>query len=365
MATIYPVFSSKPYQSIRVSLAEVLVLGPAKKVPDDLVLEAGWALHELDFANNRAVFLETATENTFFAAPFAYQAHVTSARQAAFVTFDEFINLSAQLDLPKRLIHLFNIGHCGSTLLHQVFNASGAAQCISEPKFTFDLPSNRSRVSPKELQSLTAASLRFLARFPGVDLARPLVLKHFSQGCRVLETWVAAAPAATNLFLYRDALSWANSRYGFIQRKGFESVITQANKHQRWQAMSIGEPEETLDGIVDMNSPSLRFEDFAAVAWALFMRDIARAKEAGVALNYFRYNELNNDRRHELAKIFAVCALTPASLNAALTGFEKDSHAGTASARAKPARPLPPDAGEHIARILNHPKLLLDLNRVL
>ena len=365
MATIHPVLSSKPYQSIRVPLSEVMALGPATITADDVVLQQGWTLHELDFANNRAAFLLTGEDKRFFDAPFSYQAQVTSARQATFVDFDAFVKLSARLDLPKRLIHLFNIGHCGSTLLHQVFNASGAAQCISEPKFSFDLPVNRNSVEPDKLEALTQACLRFLTRLPGYNPSLPLVLKHFSQACRTMETWVAASPNATNLFLYRDAISYANSRYGFVQRRGLVVDFTPENKHQRWQAASIGTPESFLDGLIDINSNTLHFDEFVAVAWALFMQDYARVKASGIVLHPFRYNELVVSRSEQMAAIFKVCGLPADQLAAALAGFDKPSHEGTSSDRSKPARKLPADAGERITRILANPKLALDPNLIL
>ena len=365
MAIFHSVLSSKQYQSVRVPLSEVMTLGIASTGADELVLHAGWTLHELDFANNCAVFLQTGADNQLFSAPFSYQAQVTSAQQAAFLNFDDFVNLSARLQIPNRLIHLFNIGHCGSTLLHQVFNASNATQCISEPKFSFDLPDNRNSVSPAKLQALTAASLRFLTLFPGVNSTRPLVIKHFSQACRIIEAWVAASPASTNLFLYRDAVSYANSRYGFVQRRGLVADFTSENKHQRWHTASVGEPESFLDGIIDFNALELRFDEFIAVAWALFMRDYTRAKTNGITLFPFRYNELIENREAQLIKVFDVCDLPPENLKAARAGFDKPSHAGTSSDRSKPARNLPPDSVTHITRILANPKLALDPDMIL
>ena len=365
MATIHPVLSSKPYQSVRELLSQVMTLGPPTVAADDVVLQPGWTLHELDFVNDRAVFLQTGANNQLFTAPFSYQVQVTSARQAAFVNFGAFLELSARLDLPKRLIHLFNIGHCGSTLLHQVFNVSGAAQCISEPKFSFDLPFNRNSVLPQKCAELAAACLRFLTVLPGYDLAMPLVVKHFSQGCRLIETYAEISPSATNLFLYRDTIGYANSRYGFVQRRGLVVDFTPENKHERWQAASIGTPESFLDGLIDINSNTLHFDEFVAVAWALFMQDYARAKANGIALHPFRYNELVTARSEQMAAIFKVCSLPADQLAAALAGFDKPSHEGTSSDRFKPARKLPADAGERITRILANPKLALDPNLIL
>lgn len=365
MAIIHSVLSSKPYQSIRVALDEVMTLGPATIGADDVVLQQGWTLHELDFSNNRVVFLQTGASNQLFTAPFSYQAQVTSAQQAAFINFDDFLKLSEQLDLPQHLIHLFNIGHCGSTLLHQVFNASGAAQCISEPKFSFDLATYRDKAEPPMLAALSAACLKFLTLLPGYDPSQPLVLKHFSQACRIIETWAAASPNATNLFLYRDAISYANSRYGFVQRRGLVADFTPENKLQRWHTASVGKPEAYLEGIIDINATELRFDEFVAVAWALFMQDYTRAKANGIKLHPFRYNELVADRSKQMAAIFKVCNLPADQLAAALVGFDKPSHEGTSSDRSKPARKLPTDSGERITRILSHTKLALDPNLIL
>ncbi|MEO9167423.1 MAG: hypothetical protein ABI230_03380 [Aestuariivirga sp.] len=364
MATLHPVLSTKLYQSIRVPLSDIMTLGPARDVPDDIVLQPGWILHELDFDLNQAVFLQQVQIKPIFAAPFAYQEQVSTARFAAMIPFADFIALAKRLNMPQRFIHLFNIGHCGSTLLHQVFNFSGAAQCISEPKFTFDLPTYRDKVEQPMLAALSAACLRFLTLLPGYDPSQPLVLKHFSQACRMIETWAQVTTNAVHLFLYRDAVSWANSRYGFVQRRGMPADITPENKWQRWQVMAVGAPESIADGIFDIASPNVRFDDFAAISWALFMQDFARVKASGIALHPFRYNELNKYRAEEMAKIFAVCDLPQDRLNAALAGFDKPAHEGTSSDRSKPARNLPDDSAAHITRLLSNPKLAVDPNLI-
>ena len=365
MVRIHPVVSSKIYQSVRVPLAQVMELGPAVAAPDEIVLQPGWLLHELDFGLGCAVFLQPVEPKPIFAAPFAYQEQVASALNVAMLPFADFLAVAKRLNMPQRLTHLFNIGHCGSTLLHQVFNTSGAAQCISEPKFSFDLPTHRSAVEPTDLAALADASLRCLTLLPGYNPSQPLVLKHFSQACRMIETWASVSPDAVHLFLYRDALSWANSRYGFVQRRGLVVDVTPENKYQRWQAMSIGAPESFLEDLVDMNSPNVGFEDFAAVAWALFMQDFVLARNSGIKLHPFRYNELVKNRAAELAGIFTASNLPLDHLNAALAGFEKPSHEGTSSDRSKPARNLPADAGERMARILRQPKLALDPDMIL
>lgn len=198
MAIIYPVLATSTYKSIRVPLAEIMALGPARDAPSDIVLKPGWILHELDFDLNQAVFLQQAQVTPIFAAPFAYQEQVSTACFAAMIPFADFLMLSNRLNEPQRLIHLFNIGHCGSTLLHQVFNVSGAAQCISEPKFSFDLAYFRHSAEPEKLAALSTACLKFLTLLPGYDASRPLVVKHFSQACRMIETWAQVTTNAVH-----------------------------------------------------------------------------------------------------------------------------------------------------------------------
>ena len=129
--------------------------------------------------------------------------------------------------------------------------------------------------------------------------------------------------------------------------------------------MSVGEPESYLEGIMDIDSPEVRFDEFAAIAWALLMQDYTRAKANGITLHPFRYNELVTARSEQMAAIFEVCGLPADQLAAALAGFDRPSHEGTSSDRSKPARKLPADAGERITRILANPKLALDPNLIL
>jgi hypothetical protein len=159
--------------------------------------------------------------------------------------------------------------------------------------------------------------------------------------------------------MYRDAASWCNSRFGFAQRRGFTTKLTPEIRHARWQGMSAGMPETVLDGIVDMASPDLRFDDLAAVCWALFMQDYRAAVDRGLRLVPLSYGELREAREPALRRIFAACGLPEAALAPALRAFDKDSHEGETTAHDKPVEKLPPDSPTRVAAILAHPRLAL------
>ncbi len=107
---------------------QALQLGPATQLPSEqLINEQGWTLYEFDYARRIALFVDVGAETNLFAAPFAYTAQLRAARRLALVDFEKFLELSAQITSSNRIIHFYNIGHCGSTLMYHVFNAGGEA----------------------------------------------------------------------------------------------------------------------------------------------------------------------------------------------------------------------------------------------
>ncbi|MBC7676739.1 MAG: hypothetical protein H7173_11925 [Rhodoferax sp.] len=89
------------------------------------------------------MFLDIGAAQDLSAAPFSYHLQYATARRILCLPFAGFIDLVLQIKLPARLVHLFNIGHCGSTLLHHVFNKAIGVWCLSEPLFMFDAAMRR------------------------------------------------------------------------------------------------------------------------------------------------------------------------------------------------------------------------------
>ena len=107
-------------------VSEAFELSAVERRPDRILIdEAGWVLYEFDCAEGLAVFLDIRPDTDVFRTPFSYSAQTIAAKRYATVPFAEFIALFEDNTTPKRIIHLFNIGHCGSTLLHHVLNESG------------------------------------------------------------------------------------------------------------------------------------------------------------------------------------------------------------------------------------------------
>lgn len=332
-------------------LAALQVSDPAS-APDDLVLiEPGWTLFTLDFDTQQAVFLQTGPENDLSQAPFSYQAQYEGAKAVFRVAFDPFIAMAAAIVRPSPVVQLFNMGHCGSTLLHNAFNQSGAAWCVSEPLFTFDLAMRRKDLGADKISGLMRAGLGFLRLSPSADRGR-LVVKHFSQMTAIMEAAQAAEPDGVPLFLYRGAEAWCDSVYGFHQRLGGEYEMSPEDRAFTWKMLSANTPAEQLDGLVDMGAAQVTFDALAAVAWSLHVQRFARAKAAGMSLFSFRYEDLIAAKADTLDVIFARCGLPKSRLGAAMHAFDADSHAGTKTASNIPVAHLGPTGFARVRSIL-------------
>ena len=311
-------------------MAAALQTGPWVEVADDDALRPKWFLFSFDLARNEAVFLDPGPEGDVVTAPFSYQILYDRAQQIIRLPLDRLQGLAARLAVAEPPVHLFNIGHCGSTLLHHVLNRSGAATCVSEPLFLFDLAMARATMAPERLVELIAAGCRLLQHSVA---GRRLVIKHFSQSTTILPAFAAATPGARCVMLYRDAQSWANSVFGFAQHFGSTLAVRPDDREFLWWIMSGATPQQWLDRLVDMNAAEVTFDRLAAVAWALHLDGFRRAVTGGMRFQCLRYDALLADRAGSLQALFNGAGLEMVDLQAALAAFEVDSHAGTSTAK--------------------------------
>ena len=91
-------------------------------------------LYCLDFENRQAVFVETPPEYNLSRAPFLYQAQYELASRLVQIPFETLHRLAAEVVIdPTRLILIYSVGRCGSTLVSHAFNALEGVESISEP----------------------------------------------------------------------------------------------------------------------------------------------------------------------------------------------------------------------------------------
>jgi Sulfotransferase domain len=338
---------------------------PQQAPADIVVLEAGWTLFSLDFKRSQAVFLDIGADCDISAAPFAYTKQFETARRQALVSFDDFLVLAENIENPKNLVHLFNIGHCGSTLLHHVFNRVPGVWCNSEPICFVNLVFERDSVDPVMLRKLARACLRFMTLFPFATAADVIIIKHFNQTTMQIKLLHEIVPNTKSLFLYRDGKSWTNSFYHFVQKVGGTMIIPPDKRNFVWSIMSGNSPRSEIDGIVDLDAKEVTFDRVAAVGWAHHLKHYLQAIRDGVPMIAVRYNELNQDREKTIRRIFTYLSIATDSVSATLDAFDEDSQRGTRLARDKRDLNFTEENYVRVAEVFAHPRLAIDPDMIL
>ncbi len=366
MAEIREILSRVWTRIVEFDVDRSFTCGPGQTIAAEaIVLGEGWSLFTFDFKRDIAVFLHTPAGTDLSQAPFVYNAQFERASHVALVGFDEFLAITEDLSDIQNLVQFFSTGHCGSTLLHHVFNRVPQVWCVSEP-ITFNaLALNSGGLDESLKLKLARGALRLLARFPGAESADRIVIKHFSQSTTQIKLLSAAQPNSKNLFLYRDALAWTNSAYHFVQKYGTGMVVAKDQRSLLWRLLSGGMAETYLQDILDFDADVLRFDALSAVAWATQMQHFNDARDGGVKLYPLRYNELIAKREETIAQLFLYLGFPREAVASTLSVFEKDAHEGTRSARSSNDLHFNDENYAVVRKILSHPRTSIDPNVIL
>ncbi len=334
-------------------------LGPATPTSARLVIdEPGWSLYGLDHARNLAVFTDLPPGTDLADSPFAYATQHRLARRVLTMPLAE---LEAVADLAPpipRVILIFSIGRCGSTLLSHALNTVPGVWCLSEPDAFSTLimqhyhSPQRSGFSDDQIISLIRACTRLQFRPPPGRQADVFAMKFRSQTLFQADLYHQALPDAACVFLYRDALGWANSVYGMMRQYNFPDTLTGPERTLAWSIFTAASKPAPLDNIIDFTTPEVPMELALGPAWACNMAEYTRHLSAGVPFLALRYNEFNRDREACIARMLGHCGLPEHHAAAALRAFEKDSQSGTHLSQEVTTNRLGPDRLDRLAAVM-------------
>lgn len=317
------------------SLADFVVAPGATVEEQWLVQNPQVSLYCLDVATAQAIFVELPPEVDLAAAPFVYATQYTNAKRLFVLSYAQLFALGEGLDTKlERLILLFNISRCGSTLLHQILNQVPGVVSLSEPDGFVPFWSEETRLPANEATALMKAAAKFLFRsqaFP--HLAVPAI-KFRGRSLRLLDLCHAAFPHATSLFLYRDAISWTTSWAGIGDRldRATNPDKTPLDDAVAFLTTHLGPISLGDMGLGSLSSP-LSWAQDKALTWLVLMDYYLQRAEQGLPITACRYTDLNHRRQETLSRLFATCGLPLDAVELALAGFERDSQAGTVMAR--------------------------------
>jgi hypothetical protein len=255
------------------------------------------------------------------------------------VPFDALEELAEGIPSPEQVIFIFSIGRCGSTLVSRALNAVPGVWSLSEPDIYTRLASDSlfsakpTGYTDQEVMRLARAGTRLLFRPPPGREARVLAVKFRSQASIQAELFHRGMPEASCVFLYREAVSWANSFYRMMRRYGIPAALTGDRRTFCWGVLAPGQNSARIKDLIDLEAEEVPLEDALAPGWAFNMEDYLRHLRAGVPYLALRYDDLTADPQGSLERLFRHCRLPLEAVGPALAAFERDSQAGTWNAR--------------------------------
>src|SRR5579859_1867763 len=198
------------------------VAGPMDfKVRDDgaidprvVLQDPNLSLYCLDFENRQALFVQTPPECDLTAAPFFYATQYEAARRLVRIPFETLHRLAAEVAIDSsRLILIYSVGRCGSTLVSCAFREVAGVASLSEPDvFTQMLGYWGADSLEGEEQAALVKSCTLLQCAPGrLRGATAWAIKFRSMVTHMGPLLHSAFPEARVVFLYREIESWVRS----------------------------------------------------------------------------------------------------------------------------------------------------------
>lgn len=292
--------------------------------------ERNWSLYCLDHQTRSAMFVELPERFDLSRAAFSYAAQFSNATRVVVVPFAHLEALSKMVPFADKLIFVFSIGRCGSTLLSKIFSQIPDVWSLSEPDPVTQLAIDRHKYSQNEMTDLHRAAMRLAFRPPHGRESDTFVVKFRSQSSYCMQYFDRAFPNSTNLFLHREPVGWVNSFHRLSQNFGASTKPTPYSDYEfRWRILTTGSPTDQLEEFYNLETDMIFPEVFLSAVWLVVMREFYRAQSAGLELNDFSYEQLNNQREKTVTKLLDVCGFEKSHKESALIAYETDVQEGT------------------------------------
>ena len=283
-------------------------------------------LYCLDFENRQALFVETPPECDLTHVPFMYAAQYNEAVRLVQVPFETLHALAAEVVIdPARLILIYSVGRCGSTLVSSAYNEVEGVESLSEPDvFTQMLGTWGADNLEGDEKTRLLKSCTLLQCAPGqLKGATAWALKFRSMVTHMWPLFYAAFPEAKVVFLYRQAESWARSFHRIMG--GGDPIEPQemANMRELFGRLNLRlEPRQTASAL-----------EVLASLWLCVMESGMEMQQRGIPMFIVRYEEFTRAPREVLTQMFAYCGLTREAIGSLDNVLAQDSQAGSVISR--------------------------------
>jgi hypothetical protein len=328
-ATVHDILSRSRDGMAQTSRIEDFTLAPGQPFDaNEIATNPKISLYCLNDAQRQAVFVELPDDVDISQAPFAYAVQHEHAQRAFTVPYETFHQLPGFI--PDHLILVHNIGRCGSTLLHHIFNALDSVVSLSEPDaFASIIPMRQDEKNTQaDLVAMLQSTMRMTFKsWPGLQTG---VVKFRLQGMQLTELMLHAFPQATHLFMYRSAVGWAASIHRLASRY---QAPPDFSRDQTigilYEFFGLRGPE--AEALIAPDKQTLTMVELLTVEWLYMMQMYLNLREQGIT--GLRYEDLNQHGRTVIDALFRQCHLPEAAVETALEVMAHDSQEGTALAR--------------------------------
>ncbi|MBE2224652.1 MAG: hypothetical protein IAF02_24140 [Anaerolineae bacterium] len=327
IATVFEVIERNEHAHVRLASLNNFRLREQGQLPASDILENPYiTLYSLDFEHKQAVFVEMPTDVDLSQAPFVVTAQHEHAKRVWTISFEALLMLAQAVDLDdSRLVSIYSVGRCGSTLASQIFAQIPGVINISEPAVLSQLVVARNiETDPDDdLILLLEASIRLLCKTPAETV---WVIKGQSFVIELADWLHKLYPQTRNLFLYRHAETWLRSGL-----RAFGQGTAETDE-ESWQGDK--KRREILGPLVpsiaqyDPNQP-LPHAGSLSLMWLRAMERYVDHCHAGIEMLAIRYESWRSSPRQTAVAMLDYCHCRPADMTAVYEALNRDSQAAS------------------------------------
>ena len=318
-ASLHDILNRHKTIDVRPGGLDDFTLGPAEDVDISVAAAPTWSLYSLDFAREHAVFVELPRGADLAQAPFFGVMQFRLAQRVLAMPLAAMEALAEDAAPQKPPVLIYSMGRCGSTLLSAILNGSGAMWSLSEPWAIDAVQQGESALGRPRATTLLRAVRTLLDRPPEARRGQRLALKFRSQLVLSAPLLNEALPDATNIFLYRDALGWAQSRQRLSRNILRQLGECPSGPARAWRLLSGAVDLAQLGEKFGFDPATASDAQALAASWTAYLQQLDALRRRGMKIFAMRYDDLVHDRR-ALARLFAFCGAPPPS-EAALTAI--------------------------------------------
>ncbi|MEA5536724.1 sulfotransferase domain-containing protein [Crocosphaera sp. XPORK-15E] len=293
---------------------------------DSIINQSNISLYCLEFSQKIAIFVETNPNINLYQFPFFYQAQYDYAQRLIAVTFEDLSKIAQEVEKPKKLVIIYSVGRCGSTLLNSIFNQIKNTVSFSEPGVYDQLVIMRQwdGSNDPEISQLVENCTKLLCRS---FLSYTQVIKFRSYGIELADLILKQFPEAKIIFLYRDAKSWIKSAF----RASLGDIPNNIDS-----LLEIEKEASQISPLVAnyQHNKSLSYVKILTLAWLSVMERYLSLETQFPSSIAVRFKTLKTSPKQTILELLKYCDLPITNLHQVLKVLEKDSQANTVLSKA-------------------------------